>query len=87
MTPLLNLLAQAGEAYHYRPFITPAPVWDQWYVLLLPICLAVAIVYKSIKCDSMKRVPREALTLFVIILFVMAMAAGALAGLVKALER
>ncbi len=76
-----------AEAYETRPFFKAAPVWDWWYLLLLPLCLGIAVVYKSIKCNSMKRVPREAIVLFVTILVVMASAAGALAGLVILLER
>ncbi len=44
----------------YRPFLDPLPVWDYWYVLILPLCIAVAVVYKSMKCRLMSQVPREA---------------------------
>ena len=27
-------------------------VWDYWYLLLLPLCPGVSMVYKSIKCDE-----------------------------------
>ncbi len=79
--PLLHALS-----FEPRPFQTPM-FWDQWYLLLLPLCLGVAIVYKSIKCNRMSRVPREALQLFLTIIVVMVIAAGALAGLVRILER
>ena len=79
------LLLSAGE-YHYVPFVKPMPIWDYWYVLLLPLCLIIAVVYKSIRCYTMDRVPREALTLFVFILAVMLAAGAALAGLVNILE-
>lgn len=82
MSLLLTLLAQ----YQYQPFYKPLPVWDSWYLLLLPLCLAIAIVYKSIRCNSMKQVPREAIILFVFILVVMVLAAGALAALVNILR-
>jgi len=81
----LALLLSAG-GYEWVPFKLPAPIWDYWYLLLLPLCLAVAIVYKSIRCFSMKQVPREALILFIFILVVMVLTAGALAGLVEVLE-
>lgn len=43
------------------PFVTPPPgLWDYWPVLLLPLVVAVSIVYKSIRCESMSQVPREA---------------------------
>jgi hypothetical protein len=45
-------------AYHL--FLDPLPVWDYWFVLILPLCIAVAVVYKSMKCQTMSRVPIEA---------------------------
>jgi hypothetical protein len=44
----------------YRPFLDPLPVWHYWFLLIVPLCAAVAIVYKSMKCSSMKQVPLEA---------------------------
>jgi hypothetical protein len=44
----------------YRPFLDPLPVWDYWYLLIFPLCIAVAVVYKSMKCRTMSRVPVEA---------------------------
>ena len=75
-----------GEYRYDRPFIQPLPVWDYWYLLLVPLCLAIAVVYKSIRCSSMRRVPREALILFVFIMTVMVLAAGALAALVNVIR-
>ena len=69
-----------------RPFLQPLPVWDYWYLLLLPLCLGVAVVYKAIKCHSMKRVPREALAVTGWILVSFAAAGAALAGLVRLIE-
>jgi prolipoprotein diacylglyceryltransferase len=81
MSPLW-LLAE----YSYSPFFKAAPLWGYWYLLLLPLCLAIAIVYKSIRCDSMSRVPKQALELFAFIIVVMVLAAGALAALVNILD-
>lgn len=52
----------------YRPFVTPLPVWDYWVWLLIPLCVAVSIVYKTIKCRYVRQIPREALfiTLWII---------------------
>ena len=73
--------------YSYtRPFLQPMPVWDYWYLLLLPLCLVVAVVYKAIKCNSMKKMPKEALAITVWILVSFAAAGAALAGLVKMME-
>ncbi len=44
----------------YRPFLDPLPIWNYWFVLILPLCASVAVVYKSMKCRSMAQVPREA---------------------------
>ena len=81
---LVSFLAQ----YQYRPFVTPLPLWDEpyWAFLLFPLCLAIAIVYKCVRCDSMRRVPREAIGLFFVILIVMALTAGALAAVVNVLD-
>ena len=57
--PVTPLPPLADYAYT-RPFLQPLPVWNYWYLLLLPLCVAVAVVYKAIKCNSMKRVPLEA---------------------------
>jgi len=72
----------------YVPFVYPLPIWDYWPWLIIPLCAGVAIVYKSVKCQTMKQVPREALVIFVWMLVGFAAAAGALAGVVKwAVER
>ncbi len=76
-------LAEAG----YAPFLQPLPIWDYWIVLLLPLCVAVAVVYKSIKCRWMRQVPREATVLAVWILAGLSGAAAVLAILVRLVER
>lgn len=78
-----------SPAFEYRPFLTPMPVWDNavWPWLLLPLCVAVSVVYKSIKCRTMRQVPREATVLTIWILAGMAVAAGVLALIVEGLER
>jgi hypothetical protein len=78
MLPSLSILAN-----DYVPFVYPLPIWDYWPWLILPLCAGVAIVYKSVKCGTMKEVPREALVIFVWMLVGFACAAGALAGVVK----
>ena len=84
MKEFFYLLAN-GE-YHWELFKKPLPVWKYWYLLLLPLCLAIAIVYKAIRCEAMRRVPREAIGLFVFIIVVMVAAAGALAALVNIID-
>jgi hypothetical protein len=80
-------LAQAADVqYQYIPFKTPLPVWDYWYLLLVPLCLGVSVVYKTVRCATLKRVPREAAEITLVILLSMAAAAAALSGLVKLRE-
>jgi hypothetical protein len=71
----------------YRPFWNPLPAWEYWYLLLIPLCLGISIVYKSIKCHSMKQVPREAAEIFVTILAGMIFAAAALMGLLWLVQK
>jgi hypothetical protein len=71
----------------YRLFLDPLPVWDYWYLLILPLCAAVAVVYKSMKCRSMSQVPREAAVVVLWIIGGFAAAALLLMGLVKWLAR
>ncbi|MGD1278269.1 MAG: hypothetical protein ABR964_13740 [Tepidisphaeraceae bacterium] len=73
----------------YRPFLDPLPIWVRpwlWVVLLVPLCAVVAVVYKSIRCRDMSRVPREAATLLVTILVCMVLAAAVLAGIAKLMQ-
>jgi hypothetical protein len=67
----------------WKPFVQPLPVWDYWPLLLLPLCAGLAIVYKSIKCSDMRRVPREAAVIFITIVVGLCAAAIVFWGLVK----
>jgi hypothetical protein len=73
----------------YMPFFDPLPIWVKpwcWPLLLLPLCLAVAVVYKCVRCREMSRVPREATGLFITIVLGMALTAAALAGLAAMMD-
>jgi hypothetical protein len=73
----------------YTPFLDPLPVWASswgWPALLLPMCAAVAVVYKAIKCKYVNRIARESVVLFVMIVLGMMAAAGALAVLARVME-
>ena len=89
LAPVVLRADVVEEAYRYKPFLTPMPVWGDaaWPWLLLPLCLAVAVVYKSIKCRTMRQVPREATILTIWIVAGMAVAAFVLAMVVEGLER
>ena len=91
--PVLLALAAAGtdpqsDYRYHKPFLQPLPVWNdwQWPWLLVPLCVGVAVVYKSIKCRYVRQIPREATVLTVWILLGMASAAAVLAAVVKWLE-
>ncbi len=70
----------------YVPFMQPLPAWDYWYLLAIPLCAAVSIVYKSIRCRSMRAVPREAAKAAGWILVGLVAAAVVLAVLVRVFE-
>jgi hypothetical protein len=70
----------------YVPFMQPLPAWDVWYLLALPLCAAVSIVYKSIRCRSMRKVPVEAAKALAWIVLGLVFAAVLLAGLVRVME-
>lgn len=79
----------SGTAVAFTPFLDPLPIWSpdwMWALLLIPLCAGVAVVYKAVKCENVKRIPREALILFVTIILGMALAAATLAGIVKMME-
>lgn len=81
---MMWMLAQAAEPY--RLFLDPLPVWNVWYLLLLPLCTGIAVVWKSIKCESMRRVPVQAAVLLFWILLTMVLAGAGLAILVRGIE-
>jgi hypothetical protein len=83
---MVCMLAEA-TAKALELFRQPLPVWDYWYLLLLPLCLGVSIVYKAIKCREMKQVPREATVIFTMIILGMVLAAAALLLLVRVMEK
>ncbi len=87
MSSAVSILSPPSAILAYAPFLTPLPIWHYWPVLLFPLCAIVAIVYKSIKCSTMKEVPREATALFMWIIIAMAAAAAVLTGIVKLMER
>ncbi len=92
--PILQLAQAAADSgaaparTGYVPFLRPLPVWSDaiWPFLLLPLCIAVSIVYKSIKCRTMADVPREAAKITVWIIGGMVLAAAVLALVVHLVD-
>jgi hypothetical protein len=83
---LTSMLHPLASILAYTPFVTPLPIWNWWYVLLIPLSAAVAVVYKAIKIHSMREVPRHALVITLWIIFGMIAAAVVLGALVRILE-
>jgi hypothetical protein len=72
----------------WTPFVTPPPgLWDYWPALLLPLVVAVSIVYKSIRCESMSQVPRQAASISLWIIAGLVLAALVLWLIVAAVTR
>ena len=87
MTVLALLDTVPPLALAYTPFMQPLPAWDVWYLLAIPLCAAVSIVYKSVRCRSMRKVPREAAKATGWILVGLASAAAVLIAAVELMER
>ena len=81
-----SFIAEATSSA-FQLFRQPLPAWDYWYLLLIPLCLGISIVYKAIKCREVKQVPREATVICTVILLGMVVAATALYALMRALEQ
>lgn len=62
----------------WRPFFEPLPLDTYWLLLLPPLVLAIAVVYKTIKLDDLSHLPRQALFLTGQIIAFMILAAAAL---------
>ena len=83
---LFAILHPLSSILSYTPFIHPLPVWDYWYLLILPLAAAVSVVYKSIKLERMRDVPWQAMVISLWIAFGMLGAAVLLAGVVRIVE-
>ena len=74
----MTAIASVNSLAAYVPFLRPLPIWDYWYLLLVPLCVGVAVVYKCIKTRDLRRIPWES---FVISLWIILGMAGAALGL------
>lgn len=43
----------------FRPFLDPLPLDSVWYLLLVPLSLGVAMVYKAVRATDMSRYWRQ----------------------------
>ena len=64
------------------PFVTPAPIWDAWPLLLPPLLLGIAVAYKATKVTARGRLWWESLRLAGVLLAGLVAAALVLAGFV-----
>ncbi len=77
---MLSLLA-------YIPFRDAIPIHDYWVWLIIPLCLAVAIVYKTVRAEDSDRLAKDAIIAAAWILAGLAGGAAALALVVSFLVR
>ncbi|MEZ6192679.1 MAG: hypothetical protein R3C45_15500 [Phycisphaerales bacterium] len=79
LSPIAGLLANITPVVlAFRPFLDPVPVDRYWMLMLLPMVVAIAVVYKTIKTDRLEKIPRETTVLAAQIVAFMVMAAAAL---------
>ena len=55
-------------ALAWVPFVDPLPVWEAWWLLVVPMAAAVAIVNKAVKCHDPRAIGPAAgvLTLWIL---------------------
>ncbi len=79
LTPgTLDAAARPALALAYRPLLDPIPIDDVYLLLLLPLIVVIAIVYKTIKLPDLHMLPKQAAYLSVQILVFLILAAAAL---------
>lgn len=59
----------------WRPFLDPLPLHEPWMWLLVPLALAIAVVYKTLKLEDLRDVPVQAARLTGVIVLSMIAAA------------
>lgn len=62
----------------YTPFLDPMPMpGGMWWLTLAPLALGIAVVYKAIKLDDLRRYPKQVVMMTTQIVVVMiALAVG-----------
>jgi hypothetical protein len=73
-----SLLAATWAVQAYRPFLDPLPLDTYWLLLLPPLAIAIAVVYKTIKLEDLSQIPSQAAFLAAQIVAFMVLAAAAL---------
>ena len=62
----------------YRLFLDPLPLATYWLMLMPPMAIAVAVVYKTVRVHDLADLPRQATVLSVQIIAFLLLAAAAL---------
>ncbi|QDU73022.1 hypothetical protein [Mucisphaera calidilacus] len=62
----------------WRPFLDPLPLENHWLWLMIPLALAVALIYKAIKLPDLSQLPAQTLVLSSQIIAFMVLVAAAL---------
>jgi len=78
MIAVPGLITLAAVTAAWRPFLEPLDLHEHWMWLIIPVAIAIAVVYKALKLDDFRRLPWEATRLAAIIVAAMAVAAVAL---------
>lgn len=75
---ITSLSPQFMPTLGYRPFIDPLNLHTYWLLTLPALAVAIALIYKTIKLDELKDLPRETAALSGQIVLFMAVAAAVL---------
>jgi hypothetical protein len=77
--PLLAQVLTTGPTLPpWRPFLVPIPLGGLWPLTVLPLVVAIAVVYKALKLDDVRQWPGQILRLTGQILAFMVLAAVAI---------
>ena len=52
----------------YTPFVDAMGIHEYWHLLIIPISIFLAIGYKSVRCNDLKKFPREVLVFTILVL-------------------
>jgi hypothetical protein len=82
----VNAIAPAILTLAWRPLLDPLSLdmspWF-WLVMIVPLAAAIAVVYKTLKLEDLRRLPVEATRLTVLIVAAMALAGAMLWALTE----
>jgi hypothetical protein len=71
----LGLLAAGSALPPWRAFLVPIPLGGLWPLTVVPLVAGIAVVYKALKLDDLRRLPWQATQLTGKILAILALAA------------